>query len=82
MPFTYILSKVHFDMTINESIICQIECQKDSHGVFLDNADFCDINRIKLKLSRANENGSNLNASYIHSMKWRWFPIGIVKYLF
>ena len=71
------IMRVHYDQSINKSIICEIECQRDStSGALLDNADFCDINNIQMKLDAQASNNSRLNASYIHSMKWRWFPIG------
>ena len=74
------LMRVHYDQSINKSTICEIECQQnETDGSYLDNSDFCNINDINLKLSYL-ENSSRidlkLNANYMHSMKWRWLPIG------
>ena len=69
------IMRVYYDNSIDKSIICEIECQKDDNGVLLDNADFCDINNIKLQLNSLN-NTNSLDASYIHAMIWRWFPLG------
>jgi len=69
--------RVYYDKTIDKSIICEIECQKDDNGILLDNADFCDTNNLTFKLENIkNSNQSSFDASYIHSMIWRWFPIG------
>ena len=67
--------RVYYDDSIDASIICEVECQKDNLGNFLlDNSDFCNINDLSLKLYDQNRN--KLNAVYIHAMMWRWFPIG------
>jgi hypothetical protein len=63
--------RIYYDNSINKSIICDIECMKNENELFYDNVDFCNIEILNLNL-----NGSVLNASYIHSMKWRWFPLG------
>ena len=70
--------RVYHDNSIDKSIICQIECQKDEKGDYLDVADFCDISNVELKVDFLNETGSKsiLNGDYIHAMVWRWFPLG------
>ena len=74
------LMRIHYDESIDKSIICEIECEKnDIDGSIIDNSDFCNINDINLKLAYL-ENSSRvdlkLNANYMHAMKWRWLPIG------
>ncbi len=66
------LMRVYIDKSVNKSIICDIECQKDADGL-IDNSDFCFIENMNLKLNNLE---TKFNASYIHAMKWRWFPIG------
>ena len=64
--------RIHYDDTLNKSIICEYECLKDDvTGKYVDNIDFCNINQIPF--------GNPLktwNAQYMHSMKWRFLPIG------
>jgi hypothetical protein len=68
------IMRVHYDSSIDKSIICEIECQKDPKtGQLLDNADFCDINNLHLESTSQKK---TLDAFYIHAMAWRWFPIG------
>jgi hypothetical protein len=69
--------RVYYDKTIDKSVICEVECQIDDKGLLLDNADFCDINNLTFKLENVkNSNLTPFDASYIHSMMWRWLPIG------
>jgi hypothetical protein len=72
------LMRVHYNDSIDKSIICELECLEDADGALIDNSDFCNVNDINLKLKNIEKtnNDSKLNANYIHSMKWRWFPIG------
>ena len=72
------LMRVHYNDSINKSAICEVECLKGNDGVIIDNSDFCDVNDINLKLKNIEKsyNDSKLNANYMHSMNWRWFPIG------
>jgi hypothetical protein len=67
------LMRVYFDNSINKSIICDIECQQDADGL-IDNAEFCFIEKMNLKLDNF-KSENDLNFSYIHKSKWRWFPI-------
>jgi hypothetical protein len=60
--------RVYHDNSIDESIICQLEC------LDTDNIDFCNINELVLNLNT--QRMQTLDAYYVHSMKWRWFPIG------
>lgn len=74
--------RVYYDDSIDKSIICQIECQKNENGILMDVADFCHIKNVELKFNAAslnNENEKNkyvFNADYIHAMVWRWLPLG------
>jgi hypothetical protein len=71
------LIRIHYDRSINKSIICEIECQKDDEQLsLLDNTDFCNINEMYLNFRDFKMKQNKFDASYIHSMKWRWFPIG------
>lgn len=67
--------RVYYDQSIDKSIICQVECEKDENGELLDNADFCNVNKISLKLNKS-EKSSILNGAYLDGTKWRWLPIG------
>lgn len=76
--------RIYYDHSINRSVICELECQKDSNSMYMnyiDNIDFCDAENINLNLKdyyfyQYKETRVILNLSYIHSMKWRWLPIG------
>ena len=61
-----------YDKSINQSIICEYECLKDDvTGKYTDIIDFCNINEIPF--------GNPIktwDAQYMHSMKWRFLPIG------
>jgi hypothetical protein len=59
--------RIYYDNSINKSIICDIECKKNEYGFIYNNVDFCNIEKLTDKF---------INASYVHSMKWRWFPLG------
>ena len=64
--------RIYYDKSINSSIICELECLKDEKsGKFMDIIDFCNINEIPF----GNPNNT-WNAQYMHSMKWRFLPIG------
>ena len=65
------LIRIYYDNSINKSIICDIECTKHQDEYLYDNVDFCDIEKLNMNLS-----DKFTNSSYIHSMKWRWFPLG------
>ena len=68
------LMRVYYDDSIDLNKICEIECAIEKKtGLMLDNADFCNSNSLNLKLNNVN---LLLNASYMHSMKWRWLPMG------
>ena len=62
--------RVYFDDTVDSSNICPIECLKSGSGIFFDNVDFCNANRLPRHLYET------WNASYMHAMMWRWLPIG------
>ncbi|RNA06753.1 hypothetical protein BpHYR1_019344 [Brachionus plicatilis] len=56
------LIRIYHDDSIDRSIICKIECE-------FDHVDFCDISKIQLK-------DSDTNLNQVHSMIWRFFPLG------
>lgn len=64
--------RVYHDWSINKSIICDIECQRDDDGELIDNADFCDISNFKTvsdrKLVRP--------VKYVLPRMWRFLAIG------
>ena len=63
--------RIYHDDTIDESIICEIECMKNSQtNEFYNNVDFCNVKQIpKSPLDM-------LDLSYLLPMTWRWLPIG------
>ncbi|CAF0866477.1 unnamed protein product [Brachionus calyciflorus] len=58
--------RIYHDDSINNSIICELECT-NSH------IDFCNIHKLPLSLDKFDQ---VLNLNYIHSMMWRFLPIG------
>ena len=66
------IMRIYYDKSINQSIICEYECLKDEvTGKYTDIIDFCNINEIPF--------GNPIktwDAQYMHSMKWRFLPIG------
>ncbi|CAF1078042.1 unnamed protein product [Brachionus calyciflorus] len=58
--------RIYHNNSIDESFKCDLECT-NSH------VEFCNINKLSLN-SKTFDNEFNLN--YIHSMKWRFLPIG------
>jgi hypothetical protein len=68
--------RVYYDDSIDKSIICQIECQKDANNAYMDVADFCHINNVELKFDFSEKSKTVFNGDYIHAMVWRWFPLG------
>jgi hypothetical protein len=63
--------RVYHDDTIDEKVICLVECARDRYNALYDNADFCNIKEIYLSFTNfANKNV--FNADYMHAMKWRW----------
>jgi hypothetical protein len=65
--------KIYHDNTILKSTKCEIECLKDENNNLIDNADFCDVNKMPVSIININRTWS---AWYIHKMMWRWLPIG------
>ena len=63
--------RIYHDSSINESIICQMECEPG-----LDNVDFCDANSVHLSFANFISNRPAFNAKYMHSRTWRWLPLG------
>ena len=71
------LMRVYFNQSIDESIICEIECQKindNKDSVLINNVDFCNVSEIKIKY----ENRTLDPNSYMLPVAWRWLPIGDV----
>ncbi|CAF0827250.1 unnamed protein product [Brachionus calyciflorus] len=58
--------RIYHDNSIDESIKCDLEC-KNSH------VEFCNINNLPLNSENFDK---EFNLNYIHSMKWRFLPIG------
>jgi hypothetical protein len=57
--------RIHYDSSIDESIICEIECLKHLNEVtqkeeYLDNTDFCNIEKLPYDMK------STWNVSYMH----------------
>ena len=67
------IMRIYHDHSIDKNIKCQIECLRDQNGQLIDNADFCNINKLPGKGLSFN---SHWSANYLHAMKWRWLPIG------
>ena len=46
--------RIHYDGTIDKSIICEIEClkQKNNMNLFYDNVDFCNIEKMPYDTSK------------------------------
>jgi len=64
--------RIYHDNSIKKSIICEIECLKEPDNSLTDIVDFCHIN----KLPQSFFGNKKWSASYIHSMAWRWLPLG------
>ena len=64
--------RIHYDESIDKSIVCEIEClkHKNNFNLFLDNVDFCNIEKLP------QDTAKTWNAHYMHGMTWRWLPIG------
>ena len=58
--------RIYYDYSINQTIICELECLKGN------NIDFCNINEIPFGSPISNV----WNAKHMHKMSWRWLPIG------
>lgn len=64
--------RVYHDLSINRSIICDIECQRDDDGELIENTDFCDLSNFKTML-----NGKLLKpVKYVLPRMWRFLAIG------
>ena len=64
--------RIYYDKTINSSVVCEYECLKDiKTGEYVDIIDFCRINEIPFGNPQ-----QTWNAKFMHSMKWRFLPIG------
>ena len=66
------IMRVYHDDSINPMTKCEIECLRDDNNKLIDNTDFCNIHKMPMKGSF----NKTWDAKYIHSMEWRWFPIG------
>jgi hypothetical protein len=66
------LIRIYYDSTIDESVICDLECYKnEDDNNYFDIVDLCDIEQMPIYLSKY-----TWNASYMHGMTWRWLPLG------
>ena len=63
--------RVYYDSSVNKSIACDIMCKHS-------NVDFCNIESINLQPAANffNFQKTILNFNYLHSMVWRFLPIG------
>jgi hypothetical protein len=69
------LIRVYHDSSIDTSIICEIECQRDYEtNALLDNTDFCDVEELNLNIGNLMTNRT-FDLRYVHAMMWRWFPL-------
>ncbi len=81
--------RVHHDSSIDQKLKCELECLKDENGDLLNNVDFCNVEKIPghqnphfnynswSEILMGNNPGleSYWIGTYMHAMKWRWFPI-------
>ena len=60
--------RIHYDETIDKSIICEIEClkQKNNMNLFYDNVDFCNIEKLPYDTSKT------WNARFVHICLFFW----------
>jgi hypothetical protein len=66
------LIRIYYDSTTRISLPCEVEClQDDSNSSFVDNTDFCDMNRLYFNV-KSYISGKFLNANYTHKRHWRW----------
>ena len=63
------IMRIYYDKSINQSIICDYECLKDE--VTGKYTNICNINEIPF-----GNPVKTWDAQYMHSMKWRFLPIG------
>jgi hypothetical protein len=68
--------RIYHDNTIDQSLLCRIECLTGLDNVSLINtAVFCNINQLYLSLQDVLTNKS-IDASHVHGMLWRYLPVG------
>ena len=69
--------RIYHDHSIDMSKICELECLKefDDTGEYIDNLDFCDVNKMPLDLFNSSNTWS---AGYLHAMKWRWVGLKFI----
>ena len=63
--------RVHYEKSINQEIICELECKYKQ-------IYFCNVNEILFKYDIGVDlfqSPPKHDLSYIHGMMWRWFPI-------
>ena len=61
--------RIYHDSSIYKSFICKLECLP------FNNVDFCDISQLPL-IKNSTLFKYKQEMSYLHSMMWRWLPIG------
>ena len=71
--------RIYHDGSIDQAKICELECLKEfanDTGEYVDNVDFCDVNKLPLDLFDASKTWS---AGYLHAMKWRWVSVSALS---
>lgn len=58
--------RIYHDNSIDKSIICNIECSND-------HVEFCNIHKVPKSIEKRQH---VLDMKYVHSMMWRFLPIG------
>ena len=67
--------RIHYDDSIDQNVICDIECQLDENNKLYDNVVFCNTNKMLKSFYDINDN-KIWSLSNIHKMMWRWLPLG------
>jgi hypothetical protein len=67
--------RVYYDEHVDREFLCEMECLKTDkkNKIYYDKVNLCSISNLRFGLNEI----KILDASYIHAMKWRWFPLGI-----
>ncbi len=78
-----------FERTVNESIVCEMECMRQEHGQIVDMCfvESLPFNNLPTQFLSTNEADfrnrasfvNTWNASYMHGMTRRWLPLGKIN---